>query len=147
LTGTVRLYDGDEWADANPGDFHYVPEGGIHAFKNESGAPASMLLLFSPGAARGVLPPARQPLDPSPGAARADHVETLADTAVRAAMSTEHLADLSRRDTSAIPGASPGVHACVALPGSPGTSALHPAYTPGEANGYQVNLVTDGAMG
>jgi cellobiose-specific phosphotransferase system component IIA len=29
-----------------------VPEGGIHAFRNESGEPASMLILFSPGAAR-----------------------------------------------------------------------------------------------
>ncbi len=28
LTGTVRLYDGDEWTDANPGDFHYVPRAG-----------------------------------------------------------------------------------------------------------------------
>jgi hypothetical protein len=30
----------------------YVPEGGIHAFRNESGEPASMLLLFAPGAPR-----------------------------------------------------------------------------------------------
>ena len=29
-----------------------MPEGGLHAFKNESGAPASMLLLFVPGAPR-----------------------------------------------------------------------------------------------
>jgi hypothetical protein len=29
-----------------------VPEGGIHAFRNESGAPASMLILFAPGAPR-----------------------------------------------------------------------------------------------
>ena len=32
--------------------FLFVPEGGIHAFKNESGEPASMLLLFAPGAPR-----------------------------------------------------------------------------------------------
>lgn len=52
LSGTVRLYDGRRWADATAGDFLYVPEGGIHAFRNESGEPASMLLLFAPGAPR-----------------------------------------------------------------------------------------------
>lgn len=52
LSGTVRLYDGDAWIDATPGDFLFVPEGGIHGFRNESGAPASMLLLFAPGAPR-----------------------------------------------------------------------------------------------
>jgi mannose-6-phosphate isomerase-like protein (cupin superfamily) len=52
LAGTVRLFDGDRWLDATAGDFLYVPEGGIHAFRNESGAPASMLLLFAPGAPR-----------------------------------------------------------------------------------------------
>jgi mannose-6-phosphate isomerase-like protein (cupin superfamily) len=52
LSGTVRLYDGRQWADAKPGDFLFVPEGGIHAFRNESGEPASMLLLFAPGAPR-----------------------------------------------------------------------------------------------
>ena len=35
-----------------PGDWVHVPEGGIHAFRNESGEPASMLLHFSPGAPR-----------------------------------------------------------------------------------------------
>lgn len=52
LEGTVRLYDGAAWTEARPGDFHFVPPGGIHAFRNESGAPASMLLLFTPGAPR-----------------------------------------------------------------------------------------------
>ena len=52
LSGTVRLYDGRVWSDARPGDFCFVPEGGIHAFRNESGADASMLILFAPGAAR-----------------------------------------------------------------------------------------------
>jgi mannose-6-phosphate isomerase-like protein (cupin superfamily) len=52
LSGTVRLYDGREWVDATAGDFLYVPEGGIHAFRNESGERASMLLLFTPGAPR-----------------------------------------------------------------------------------------------
>lgn len=52
LSGTVRLYDGRDWVDASTGDFLYVPEGGIHAFRNESGERASMLLLFTPGAPR-----------------------------------------------------------------------------------------------
>lgn len=52
LTGTVRLYDGAQWADATAGDFLFVPKGGVHAFRNESGEPASMLLLFTPGAPR-----------------------------------------------------------------------------------------------
>jgi mannose-6-phosphate isomerase-like protein (cupin superfamily) len=52
LSGTIRLFDGAGWTDATSGDFLYVPEGGIHAFRNESGAPASMLILFAPGAPR-----------------------------------------------------------------------------------------------
>jgi mannose-6-phosphate isomerase-like protein (cupin superfamily) len=52
LSGTVRLYDGRDWVDATAGDFSYVPEGGIHAFRNESGQAASMLILFAPGAPR-----------------------------------------------------------------------------------------------
>ena len=52
LSGTVRLYDGRDWVDATAGDFSYVPEGGIHAFGNESGQPATMLILFTPGAPR-----------------------------------------------------------------------------------------------
>jgi quercetin dioxygenase-like cupin family protein len=52
LSGTVRLYDGKRWIDGTSGDFLFVPEGGVHAFRNESGEPASMLLLFAPGAPR-----------------------------------------------------------------------------------------------
>jgi mannose-6-phosphate isomerase-like protein (cupin superfamily) len=52
LSGTVRLFDGGRWIDTKPGDFLYVPEGGIHGFRNESGEPASMLILFAPGAPR-----------------------------------------------------------------------------------------------
>ena len=52
LSGTVRLYDGVKWADGRPGDFLHLPEGGIHGFRNESGEPASMLILFTPGAPR-----------------------------------------------------------------------------------------------
>ena len=52
LSGTIRLFDGRRWIDGRPGDFVFVPEGGLHAFRNESGAPASMLILFAPGAPR-----------------------------------------------------------------------------------------------
>jgi mannose-6-phosphate isomerase-like protein (cupin superfamily) len=52
LDGVVRLHDGNRTVDARSGDFLFVPPGGIHAFRNESGAPASMLLLFAPGAPR-----------------------------------------------------------------------------------------------
>ncbi|GAA3269789.1 cupin domain-containing protein [Dactylosporangium vinaceum] len=52
LSGSVRIYDGKRWIDTEPGDFVHVPEGGVHAFRNESGAPAEMLLHFAPGAPR-----------------------------------------------------------------------------------------------
>jgi mannose-6-phosphate isomerase-like protein (cupin superfamily) len=52
LTGTVRIYDGNEWIDTVQGDFVHVPAGGIHGFRNESGHPATMLLHFAPGAPR-----------------------------------------------------------------------------------------------
>lgn len=52
LEGTVRLYDGERWIEASSGDFLYVPEGGVHAFGNDSDTAASMLILFAPGAPR-----------------------------------------------------------------------------------------------
>jgi mannose-6-phosphate isomerase-like protein (cupin superfamily) len=52
LSGTVALYDGRQWTDGKPGDFLFVPEGGVHAFRNVSGEAASMLILFAPGAPR-----------------------------------------------------------------------------------------------
>jgi mannose-6-phosphate isomerase-like protein (cupin superfamily) len=52
LVGRVRIYDGREWRECEPGDFVHVPPGGIHGFRNESGLPASMLIHFSPGAPR-----------------------------------------------------------------------------------------------
>lgn len=68
LTGKVRLHDGRGWRDAGPGEFLHVPPGGIHGFRNESGQPASMLLLFTPGAPR------------------EEYFETLADPGLRAAL-------------------------------------------------------------
>jgi len=52
LDGTVRLFNGAQWVDAHKGDFLHVPQGGLHAFRNDSDAPADMLLLFTPGAPR-----------------------------------------------------------------------------------------------
>jgi mannose-6-phosphate isomerase-like protein (cupin superfamily) len=50
LSGTVRIYDGREWVAAGPGDYVYVPEGGIHGFRGSDRA--AMLLSFAPGAPR-----------------------------------------------------------------------------------------------
>ena len=52
VSGSVRLYDGNAWVDGTAGDFLHVPEGGVHGFSNESGEPATMLILFTPGAPR-----------------------------------------------------------------------------------------------
>lgn len=52
LSGRVHLHDGEDWSERGPGDFVHVPPGGIHGFDNRSGAPASMLILFVPGAPR-----------------------------------------------------------------------------------------------
>ncbi len=50
LSGEVNLYDGRAWITARSGDFLYVPEGGLHAFRGGGGA--SMLLMFAPGGPR-----------------------------------------------------------------------------------------------
>jgi len=82
LSGTVRLYDGTEWREGREGDFFFVPEGGIHGFRNESGLPASMLILFVPGAPR------------------EDYFETLAEVAGGRKMSDEEWAAFfDRHDT------------------------------------------------
>jgi len=52
LDGTVSLYNGDKWMDTTAGDYLSVPPGGVHSFANNSGAPASMLILFAPGGPR-----------------------------------------------------------------------------------------------
>jgi mannose-6-phosphate isomerase-like protein (cupin superfamily) len=52
LSGTVKLYDGNDWIDGHPNDFLYVPPGGIHGFRNEADEPTSILILFAPGAPR-----------------------------------------------------------------------------------------------
>jgi len=50
--GLYRWDMGNAWVDGGPGDFAYVPDGGIHGFRNDSGAPASLLILSAPGAPR-----------------------------------------------------------------------------------------------
>lgn len=52
LSGRMRLYDGREWIDGNQNDFLFVPPGGVHGFRNEADEPASILMLFAPGAPR-----------------------------------------------------------------------------------------------
>ena len=52
LSGEVAIYDGNTWRTTRPGDYLHVPAGGLHGFRNESGAGASMLLHFAPGAPR-----------------------------------------------------------------------------------------------
>ena len=70
ISGTIKLYEGNAWIDAKPGDFLFVSEGGIHGFRNESGEDASMLILFAPGAPRE---------DYFETLARVSHGETLID--------------------------------------------------------------------
>jgi mannose-6-phosphate isomerase-like protein (cupin superfamily) len=52
LDGNIKIYNGREWIDAQPGDFVHIPEGGLHGFRNDSDAPASLLIHFAPGAPR-----------------------------------------------------------------------------------------------
>jgi mannose-6-phosphate isomerase-like protein (cupin superfamily) len=52
VSGTVQLYNGETWIPTNSGEFLYVPEGGIHGFRNDGDAPVSMLILFAPGRPR-----------------------------------------------------------------------------------------------
>jgi mannose-6-phosphate isomerase-like protein (cupin superfamily) len=52
LDGNPSFFDGESWLQGEPGFFLYVPQGGIHGFRNDSPAPATFLILFSPGIAR-----------------------------------------------------------------------------------------------
>lgn len=79
LVGGVRLYDGSRWIDAAAGESLYVPEGGFHAFRNEPGEPASMLILLAPGAPR------------------EDYCETLADAARREVLNDEQRQEFFHR--------------------------------------------------
>jgi mannose-6-phosphate isomerase-like protein (cupin superfamily) len=52
LSGSLEVLSGSQWTTARAGDYLYVPEGGIHAFRNDGDENASMLILFAPGAPR-----------------------------------------------------------------------------------------------
>ncbi|MFI5254408.1 MAG: cupin domain-containing protein [Candidatus Limnocylindrales bacterium] len=52
ISGSLELYDGRRWASAGAEDFLYVPEGGVHGFRNDADGAASMLILFAPGPPR-----------------------------------------------------------------------------------------------
>jgi mannose-6-phosphate isomerase-like protein (cupin superfamily) len=52
LDGRIALFDGTDWREGGAGDFLYVPPRGVHAFRNDSGAAVSMLILFAPAPPR-----------------------------------------------------------------------------------------------
>lgn len=52
LDGSLELFDGERWVTGRAGDFLFVPPGGLHAFKNVTDDPMTMLMLFTPGAPR-----------------------------------------------------------------------------------------------
>jgi quercetin dioxygenase-like cupin family protein len=79
LDGEVELYTGERWTTAHAGDFLFVPEGGIHGFRGVN--PASMLLLFAPGAPR------------------EEYFETLAKVAEQPMSAEERAAFMQRHDT------------------------------------------------
>ncbi len=82
FSGRTTLHNRAGNRKATAGDFLYVPEGGIHAFRNESGEEASMLLLFTPGAPR------------------EDYFETLRDWGLGRTMTDEEKAEFFlRHDT------------------------------------------------
>jgi len=49
LSGISTFYSGEDWKESGEGDFLFLPKGGVHGFRNDHG-PASMLILFTPGA-------------------------------------------------------------------------------------------------
>ena len=79
LSGEVELYDGTGWKTGRPGDFFFVPFGGLHAFRG--GGHGSMLLLFTPGAPR------------------EDYFETLAGLADHPLSEEERVEFMIRHDT------------------------------------------------
>ncbi|WP_409333099.1 cupin domain-containing protein [Trujillonella humicola] len=52
VSGELTLYAGDRWQACRAGDFALAHEGGVHGFRNDSGEPATFLILFTPGVAR-----------------------------------------------------------------------------------------------
>ncbi|WP_370205989.1 cupin domain-containing protein [Pararhodobacter marinus] len=56
LDGTVTFLIGEEWRDAGPGSFLFVPAAVTHDFENRSDARAGVLNVFAPGAFEGNMP-------------------------------------------------------------------------------------------
>ena len=52
LAGEVALYDGATWVPAVEGDHLFVPECGVHGFRNDTDVPAALLMMSTPGAPR-----------------------------------------------------------------------------------------------
>ncbi|HEX6684794.1 MAG TPA: cupin domain-containing protein [Candidatus Limnocylindrales bacterium] len=52
LSGTVEFFNGEAWTPGRPGDFLYVPMGGVHGFRAPTDEPSSMLILFAPAPPR-----------------------------------------------------------------------------------------------
>ena len=52
LSGSMEVLAGADWTVTKTGDYLYVPEGGIHGFRNDGDEDASMLILFAPGPPR-----------------------------------------------------------------------------------------------
>ena len=52
LTGELTILADVSWATFGPGDYAFVPEHGVHAFRNDGDTPVSFLILFAPGIAR-----------------------------------------------------------------------------------------------
>ena len=52
LTGTVSLLDDGAWIGAGEGDHLVVPALGVHGFRNDTDAPAALLMMSTPGADR-----------------------------------------------------------------------------------------------
>ena len=50
--GELSIFDGERWGTFGPGDFAHVPEGGVHAFRNDADVETEFLVLFAPGIAR-----------------------------------------------------------------------------------------------
>lgn len=52
LRGAVEFYDGRDWTVGTADDHVFIPQGGIHAFRNVSGEVAEMLMMSTPAAPR-----------------------------------------------------------------------------------------------
>jgi quercetin dioxygenase-like cupin family protein len=52
LAGELTIYDGAGWSAFGPGDYAHVPDGGVHAFRNDGDVDARFLILFAPGIPR-----------------------------------------------------------------------------------------------